>query len=84
MNKQKSMELVKAMVLIAGNCRDEKVKDFWEINGITPCEDGTPDNEWLDFYTYDEHFTEVMHAFLLTMKKAAINGGIECDGIASK
>ena len=83
MNKQKRLEFLKAMVLIGDHCRDDKAKDFWEINGIAPNIENEPEEDWLDFYTCDVHFAEVMHAFLLTMKKAAINGGIDFDGVSS-
>ena len=83
MNKDKRLEYIKALALIAGSCRDEDVTDFWAEHGMAPNEDGTPEDEWNDFYTNDEAMADIMYTFLLTMKKALIKNGIACDGVVS-
>lgn len=84
MNKAKRLEAIKAMVLIASLCTDKEAQEYWAANGIAAPADGTPEDEWYDFYTYDEHFEDAVRGFLGTMALAARTGGLECDGISVK
>ena len=86
MNKQKRIEVVKAMETLARSINDEKVFLTWLSLGVADGDinENTSDEE-LEFYVEDDKmFANLMHTFLKCMNGAYKNGGLYVDKIVSK
>lgn len=86
MNKQKRIEVVKAMETLARCINDERVFLTWLSLGVADGDitKNTPDEE-LDFYVEnDVQFADLMHTFLRCMSNAYKNGGLYVDNVVSK
>lgn len=84
--RNKRVEMVRAMELIARAVNDENVFMVWLGSGIA---DGdikadTTDDEIEEWYTEDERFADLMDTFLVLMSRANMSGGLYVDGIISK
>lgn len=86
MNKQKRIEVVKAMETLARSINDERVFSIWLSLGVADGDitENTSDEE-LDFYIEDNvQFADLMHTFLKCMSNAYKNGGLYVDNVVSK
>ena len=86
MNKQKRIEVVKAMETLARCINDEKVFFTWLSLGVADGDitENTPDEE-LEFYVEDDkEFADLMYIFLKCMNSAYKNGGLYVDKVVSK
>ena len=86
MNKQKRIEVVKAMETLARSINDERVFLTWLSLGVADGDitENTPDEE-LDFYIEDDtSFADLMHTFLRCMSGAYKSGGLYVDKVVSK
>lgn len=91
MNKMERISLVKAMEFIARQCNDEEVFFYWLENGVADGDikyndtEYSPemDDEELEYYVTDEHFSVLMDDFLRLMNAARKSGGLYCDGVVS-
>lgn len=86
MNKQKRIEVVKAMETLARCINDERVFDKWLLCGVAEGDinENTSDEE-LEFYVEDDkEFADLMHTFLKRMNGAYKNGGLYVDKVVSK
>lgn len=83
--RNKRVEMVRAMELLARAVNDEDVFMTWLISGVADGDinESTTDEE-LDYYTEDENFADLMDTFLDLMSRANKNGGLYADGILSK
>ena len=76
MNKVERNKLVCAMEYIARQINDENVFEGWLAEGVA---DGDMTADCEDYYSDDEHFADLMDAFLWCMHKAYKSGGLYCD-----
>lgn len=86
MNKQKRIEVVRAMETLARSINDETVFYKWLLCGVADGDitENTPDEE-LEFYVEDDvSFADLMHTFLTCMYNAYKNGGLYVDNVVSK
>lgn len=86
MNKQKRIEVVKAMETLARSINDERVFLTWLSLGVADGDitENTPDEE-LEFYVEDDvSFADLMHTFLRCMNGAYKSGGLYVDNVVSK
>ena len=86
MNKQKRIEVVKAMETLARSINDERVFLTWLSLGVADGDitENTPDKE-LEFYVEDDvSFADLMHTFLRCMNGAYKSGGLYVDNVVSK
>lgn len=86
MNKQKRIEVLKAMETLARCINDERVFSTWLLLGVADGDitENTSDEE-LEFYIEnDVQFADLMHTFLKCMSNAYKNGGLYVDNIVSK
>ena len=71
------------MEYIARQINDENVFEGWLVEGVADGDiaygDMTADCE--DYYSDDEHFADLMDAFLWVMYKAYKSGGLYCDRV---
>lgn len=83
--KNKRVEMVRAMELIARAVNDESVFMMWLNCGVADgdIKPDTADDE-LEWYTEDERFADLMDTFLELMSRAKESGGLYADGIISK
>ena len=86
MNKQKRIEVVKAMETLARCINDERVFNKWLLCGVAEGDinENTSDEE-LEFYVEDDKmFADLMQTFLKCMNSAYKNGGLYVDKVVSK
>lgn len=86
MNKQKRIEVVKAMETLARCINEERVFNKWLLCGVAEGDinENTSDEE-LEFYVEDDkEFADLMHTFLKCMNGAYKNGGLYVDKVVSK
>jgi hypothetical protein len=86
MNTKKRIEVVRAMETLARSINDERVFLTWLSLGVADGDitENTPDEE-LEFYIEDDtSFAELMHTFLICMKRAHESGGLYVDKVVSK
>ena len=86
MNKQKRIEVVKAMETLARSINDERVFLTWLSLGVADGDitENTSDEE-LEFYVEDdEQFADLMNTFLKCMSGAYKSGGLYVDKVVSK
>lgn len=76
-DREKRIEMVKAMNLIALYMNDENDVDCWLTSGVA---DGDTDFEW---YTDDESFADLLDTFVWVMRRGGRKGHIFCDGVLS-
>ena len=83
--RNKRVEMVRAMELLARAVNDEDVFMTWLISGVADGDinESTTDEE-LDYYTEDENFADLMDTFLELMSRAKESGGLYADSIISK
>lgn len=90
MNAIERVKMVKAMEFIARNVNDEQAFDYWLSEGVADGDieygDLSADklDEDLGDYIEDYAFKELMQAFLRTMNKARMSGGLYCDTIIAE
>lgn len=77
MNKQKRIEVVKALDTIARCVNDEGVFMYWLSMGIA---DGDIENGYAEDYIDDDSLSDVLGAFMHLMKRAR-TGGLYVDGV---
>lgn len=91
-NKNEREKMVLAMEYVVRQIGDEDIFMSWLYSGVADgdipygCldpehvdEDNFPLD--LDYYTKDEHFSELMGLFLRMMSRARKSGGLYCDGV---
>ena len=86
MNKQKRIEVVKAMETLARCINDERVFSTWLSLGVADGDitENTSDEE-LEFYIENNvQFADLMYTFLRCMHNAYYNGGLYVDNVVSK
>jgi hypothetical protein len=92
-NRNDRKKMVLAMEFIARQVNDENIFMSWLYSGVADgdipygCLDTESLDEYgfpldLDYYTEDDHLSELMGLFLRMMSKALKSGGLYCDGIA--
>ena len=89
-NISERIKMIKAMEFIARQINDESVFETWLTYGVA---DGDikygdldvfeSDKEYLDYYTEDNMFKDIMGVFLNIMKRAEKSGGLYCDNVVS-
>ena len=89
MNKTERIKLVKAMEFVARQINDNDIFYEWVIDGVADgdiyygdLEIGV-DEELLEYYIDDDHFSDLMDKFIHIISKARKSGGLYCDGIVS-
>lgn len=86
MNKQKRIEVVRAMETLARSINDETVFYKWLLCGVADDDinENTSDEE-LEFYVEDDKmFADLMNTFLKCMSGAYKSGGLYVDKVVSK
>lgn len=91
MIKSERVKMVKAMEFIARNLNDGDILHEWLTLGVADGDIHYGDltstsasiEELSDYFDEDDHFADLMDAFLHCMKRAAKSGGLYCDGVCS-
>lgn len=84
MNMHERAETVRAMERLVRGINNEDYLEIWLINGVADGDiDGTETDEYLEYYTEDENFSELMELFMKLMKRALKYGGLWIDGVLS-
>lgn len=79
-------KMIRSMEYLVRSINNEDIMYSWLLCGVA---DGDingqeTDEDLTDYYEDDETFAEIMDLFLKLMSKAYKDGGLYCDGVASK
>ena len=78
MRIDRRIKMLEAMKYIVSSINDEDILERWLMCGI-------PDGDAnLSLYCCDDEFEDIIHEFLIAMKRAGQSGGLYCDGIVGQ